>query len=69
MLLDESRSYHSTRRKFSKHLREVHHVPSRDVPGFLRVMLGDLYREGMEYEIGELPVWPEEIMVDLDSDE
>jgi hypothetical protein len=28
-------------------------------------MLGELYRESPEYEISELPVWPETVTVQL----
>ena len=67
--LDENRSYHSTRRNFRNHLDRVHHVPLREIRGFLRTMLGELYRDSPEYEISELPVWPETFTVQLSQKE
>ena len=67
--LDESLSYHSIRGSFRNHLDRVHKLPPRVVTGFLRTMLGDLYRDGPEYEISELPVWPNVITVELDGNE
>ena len=61
--LDESLSYRSRRQAFRNHLERVHHVPLREVSGFLRTMLGNLYRPSPEYEISELPVWPDNITV------
>ena len=65
--LDESLSYHSIRGSFRNHLDRVHKLPPRVLSGFLRTMLGDLYRESLEYEISELPVWPETFIVQLEE--
>ena len=33
----------------------------------MHAMLGDLCRESLEYEIPELPVWPETFIVQLEE--
>ena len=64
---DESLSYSSIRRACRNHLERAHEMPLTELSGFLRTMLGDFYRESPEYEMSDLPAWPETTTVQLDS--
>ncbi len=64
---DENLSYHAIRRALRNHLERRHSVPLTDISGFLRTMLGELYRPSPEYEARDLPVWPETFTMQLEG--
>ena len=60
--------YRSIRRCCYNHLRRIHGASGGTLSDGLRAMLGDVYRESPEYELGELPVWPDVITVQPEAE-
>ena len=60
---NENLSYRSIRMHCRNHLERAHGTPLTELSDFVRMMLGELYRPSPEYEISELPVWPDNITV------
>ena len=57
------RSYSSIRLTCRHHLERVHNMTGGALVDSVRAMLGGDYRESPEYELHELPVWPDDITV------
>lgn len=61
------RNYSSIRHNCRNHIERAHRIQGSELAGAVREMLGDLYRDSPEYDISELPVWPETITVQLEA--
>lgn len=68
LLTASGRTYSALRRTCRDHLRYKHGVSCRRLPEEIRIMLGSSYRESPEYELDELPVWPDVITVQLEAE-
>lgn len=61
------KTYGSIRHNCRNHIERAHRISGSELAEAVREMLGDFYRDSPEYEICDLPVWPEKITLRLEQ--
>ncbi len=62
-------AYRPLRTACRNHLERAHGASGEELSAALRAMLGDRYHASPEYELDNLPVWPEVVTVQLGDEE